>query len=216
MSELVISCLSQKGGVGKSTLARLVARTYASAGWSVKICDFNTKQLTSVDWVGARMAQGIEPAIAAEPYNSVKSFKRETADLLVIDGKPDSDNSSLEIARASDLIIVPTGLAIDDLKPQMMFARELTSKGVPANRLLIVLNKVTESQIAVTEARAYLRTAGFQIAEADLAAKTGYQMAQNAGRAIAETNFTSLNERADELAAEIVAKVNELQNRSAA
>lgn len=216
MTPLIIACLSQKGGVGKSTLARLIARTYASAGWTVKICDFNTKQLTSVDWVGSRMVAGVEPEIHAEPYTSVKGFKRESFDLLVVDGKPDSDNSSLEIARAASLCVLPTGLAIDDLKPQMLFANELIAKGVPREHILMVLNKVAESQIAVIESRALLRSGGYQVAETDLTAKTGYQMAQNTGRSIAETNFSTLNERADALAAEIAAKVNELQGRDAA
>lgn len=215
MSELVIACLSQKGGVGKSTLARLIARTYASAGWSAKIADFNTKQLTSVDWVGIRMAAGLEPVIHAEPYTSVKGFKREPFDLIVADGKPDSDNSSLEIAKVSNLIVIPTGLALDDLKPQILFANELVSKGIKRERMLIVLNKITESSSAVEEARQYLRSAGYQIADNDLTAKTGYQMAQNIGRSVAETNFQSLNERADELASEIVQKVNELAEKAA-
>lgn len=210
MSELVIACLSQKGGVGKSTLARLIARTYASAGWRVKIADFNTKQLTSVDWVGIRMSTDMVPEIAAEPYTSVRGFKREPFDLIVADGKPDSDNSSLEIAKAAQLVVIPTGLALDDLKPQILFANELVSKGVDRKRILIVLNKITESATAVQEAREYLRSAGYQIAENDLTAKTGYQMAQNIGRSVAETNFQSLNERADELAAEIVQKMNDL------
>lgn len=216
MTAKVIACLSQKGGVGKSTLARLIARTYAISGWQVKISDFNTKQLTSVDWVASRMAAGVEPAIAAEPCNSVKSFKREPFDLLVVDGKPDSDNSSLEIARAADLIVVPTGLALDDLKPQVMFVNELVARNVARERILIVLNKITESQTAVEEARAYLRSSGYQIADCDLTARTGYQMAQNQGRSVAETNFPSLNERADELAAEIVDKMNELEAKNAA
>lgn len=216
MSEIVIGCLSQKGGVGKSTLARLVAWTYASAGWSVKIADFNTKQLTSVDWVAARMAQGRAPEIHAEPTSSVRGFKREPYDLIVADGKPDSDTSSLEIARVADLVVVPTGLSLDDLKPQVMFVNELVARGVPRERVLIALNKITESETAVREARDYLRTSGYQIAETDLTARTGYQMAQNQGLSIAETGFATLNERADALAAEIVAKVNDLQGRDAA
>lgn len=215
MSELVIACLSQKGGVGKSTISRLIARTYASAGWNVKIADFNTKQLTSVDWVGIRMASGIEPEISAAPCSSAKGFKREPYDLIIADGKPDSDDTSLEIAKAANLIIIPTGLALDDLKPQVMFVNELVSKGVKRERMLIVLNKITESTAAVQEARAYLRAAGYQIADNDLIAKTGYQMAQNIGRSVAETNYPSLNEKADDLAAEIVAKMNELTAENA-
>jgi chromosome partitioning protein len=211
----VIACLSQKGGVGKSTLARLLARTFAIAGWSVKICDFNTRQLTSVDWVAVRMQQGMEPEIAAEPMNSVKKLKGQPFDLLVIDGAPDSDINSLEAARIADLVVIPTGLTADDLRPQVRFANELVSKGVPLTKLIFVLNKTTESDLATREAAGFLKNQGFLVADTDLAAKTGYQMAQNSGAAVSETKYSTLNERADTLAAEIVDRLNELKEIAA-
>lgn len=208
---LIIACLSQKGGVGKSTLARLIARTYASAGWTVKICDFNTKQLTSAKWVELRLAAGIEPKIAVESCTSVKGFSAQPFDLLVVDGRPDSDLTSLEIARIADLCVIPTGLTLDDLHPQVLFANELRTKGVSRDKMLLVLNRITPNVNAVREARAYLHSAGFTVAEAELTAMHSYQAAQNIGLSIAETRVTSLNERADRLASEIVAKVNIIQ-----
>jgi chromosome partitioning protein len=38
---VIIAMVSQKGGIGKSTLSRLIAREYANAGWSVKIADLD-------------------------------------------------------------------------------------------------------------------------------------------------------------------------------
>ena len=34
---MIISLISQKGGVGKSALSRLIAVEYANSGWQVKI-----------------------------------------------------------------------------------------------------------------------------------------------------------------------------------
>lgn len=214
MAELVIACLSQKGGVGKSTLARLIARTYAVAGWTVKICDFNTTQLTSVKWTKLRTLSEIEPVILAEPYNTPTRLRRENVNLVVADGRPDSDQSSLEIARLADLIIVPTGLSLDDLEPQLMFANELVQKGVNAAKILFVLNKTTDSATAVQEARNYLRT--YEVANQDLTARTSYQRAQNHGRALSEVGAKvgSLEEKADLLAAEIVERVSELEAKA--
>lgn len=212
---IIIACLSQKGGVGKSTLARLIARTYASAGWSVKICDFNTRQLTSVDWVALRKQKDYQPEILAQPYQHVRDFRNETVDLIVADGRPDSDTTSLEIARMADLCVIPTGLAKDDLKPQVMFCNELHAKGVPMEKLLLVLNKITHNQNAVRDARAYLRTVKYTVADNDLAAMHSYQIAQDDGLSVAETGFASLNEKADALASEIVDRVNHLQGIAA-
>lgn len=214
MTELVIACLSQKGGVGKSTLARLVARTYAVHGWTVKIADFNTRQLTSVDWCTIRAESKIEPAIVGEPYNQPSRLRREPFDLVVADGRPDSDQSSMEIARVADLIIIPTGLPLDDLKPQLMFANELVVKGINKDRILFVLNKTTESKVAVAEARVFLRQAiDFAVAETHVTAKTSYQRAQNQGYALSEVqglNTARLEETADLLAAEIVSHVTRI------
>src|SRR5215467_13387540 len=38
---IIIGVVSQKGGVGKSTIARLVAREFAAQGWQVKIGDLD-------------------------------------------------------------------------------------------------------------------------------------------------------------------------------
>lgn len=216
MPELIIACLSQKGGVGKSTLARLIARTYAAGGWSVKIADFNIRQGTALDWVNIREREGVEPKIDAQAYTSPTAMKREMADLVVADGRPDSDQSSLDIARLATLNVLPTGLTLDDLKPQLLFARELLEKGVDHRRIMFVLNKTGDSDLALVEARAYLETSGLYVAEQDLTAKTGYQMAQNTGRAASESKFESLNEKADTLASQIVDRVNLLTGVEAA
>ena len=51
----VIAFVSQKGGVGKSTLSRALAREAAASGLAVKIADLDTQQSTSVDWHRQRL-----------------------------------------------------------------------------------------------------------------------------------------------------------------
>jgi chromosome partitioning protein len=212
-SSLLIACLSQKGGVGKSTLSRLVARTYAAAGWKVKIGDFNPKQKTSVDWVATRQAQGLEPEIAAESFTSVKTALRQEWDLMVFDGRPDSDTSTLEIAREAHLVLIPSGVTLDDLKPQSLFAHELVARGVSKHKLMFALNRTNESLIATNDARRYLATSGLPVAVNELPDRVGYQIAQNSGRACSETTFTSLNEKAEALATEFVKRATQLQGK---
>lgn len=203
---LTIACLSQKGGVGKSTLSRLIATTYAQAKWRVKIADFNLKQKTSINWSAIRMEGGIKPEVPAEAFSSVKTALRQedNYDLMVFDGRPDSDVSTMEIAKSADLVIIPTGVTLDDLQPQTSFAHELRSKGVERRQIRFVINKTTESQIAIEDAKNFITEAGYGSFEHDLPMKTGFQIAQNSGRSIMETTFPSLNDRAAALAAEIV------------
>lgn len=198
-----IACLSQKGGVGKSTLARLIARTYALGEWKVKIADFNVKQKTSVDWAAIRMAAEIKPEIQAEAFTDINKALRGDFDLLVMDGKPDSDTQTIRIAQESQLVIVPTGISADDLVPQVRFAQEMKMRGIPAERILFVLNKTTDSAPAILDAMNFIRTAGFRVAKTFLPMKTAYVNAHNSGRCLAETDFPSLNKHAETAAMEI-------------
>ena len=209
-STLIISCLSQKGGVGKSTISRLVATAYATHHWRVKIADLNVKQKTSVDWSALRMLAGVEPEVTAEAFVRVKPALEQIYDLLVFDGKPDTESETLDAAKISTLVIVPTGPTLDDLKPQINFAREMLLRGIDRQKIFFIINKTTDSTIATNDARENIQAAGFAVAQTDIPIKVGYQMAQNMGRAISETSFRKLNERAELLAAEIVAKVDKI------
>lgn len=201
-----LAVLSQKGGVGKSTIARLMATAYAGAGWRVKLADFNTKQLTSVEWAAMRMDAAFTPDVPAEAFPNVKkALTQQTQyDLMVFDGKPDSDVITLEIARESDMILVPAGVSLDDLRPQVKFAHELLQRGVDRKDILFVLNKSLDSAASVTDAKGFIEAAGYQVAQNDLPSKTGYQLAQNQGRSVNESAYPSLNDRADALAQEII------------
>jgi chromosome partitioning protein len=126
MAELIISVVSQKGGVGKSTLARLIAREYAQAEWSVKIADLDISQGTSFNWQSRRLQHGIEPVIAVERFGTVEHALKVAphVDLLILDGPPHSTAGTLRIAQASDLVILPTGLSLDDMQPSVLLAHE--------------------------------------------------------------------------------------------
>ena len=69
---IFLGIVSQKGGVGKSTLARLVAREYAEAGWDVKIADLDVAQDTSFHWQARRLQRALEPVIPVERFGTVK------------------------------------------------------------------------------------------------------------------------------------------------
>jgi len=73
---VIIGICSQKGGVGKSTLARLIAREYASAKWNVKIADLDIGQGNSFNWQSRRLQHDIKPAIAVERFGTVEQAYR--------------------------------------------------------------------------------------------------------------------------------------------
>src|SRR3954447_17158932 len=98
---IVIAMVSQKGGVGKSITARLIAREYANAGWSVKIADLDTYQGSTYDWHNRRLQQKppLIPDIGVERFRTVEQALRVGGhyDLLVLDGKPHSSMETLKM-----------------------------------------------------------------------------------------------------------------------
>ena len=83
---VVVAFVSQKGGVGKSTLARALAREAAAGGLSVKVADLDVQQGTLVNWQRRRLAANRKPGVSVESFRSAESALngRDTYDLLVL------------------------------------------------------------------------------------------------------------------------------------
>jgi chromosome partitioning protein len=197
----VVGVLSQKGGVGKSTLCQLIAREAAVGGKHAKILDFDVKQMTSTDWVRARMEQDIEPAIEAEPAKNIdKALKHSKSyDIILLDGAPGAPKRTAELMPVCDLIILPTGASRADLVPSLALARRIADMKLTTDGPVFALCRVmTASEVA--EARAAIGNAGFETLEGELVERPGYRQAQNLGRSPTETAFPSLNGKARRLA----------------
>ena len=204
----VVAFVSQKGGVGKSTLARALAREGAKAGLRVKLADLDTQQGTSVDWHPTRLAAGIDPVNRAEAYATAAQALAvaDSYDLLILDGPARTSAAPLEIARASSIVVQPTGAAADDLRPAVREFHALTKAGVPKAKLVFALNRIgTEAE--ENDARQYVADAGYEALPGSLPERAGYRMAQNAGYAITETRFAPLNERADALIQALIDRI---------
>ena len=208
---IMLGVVSQKGGVGKSTLARLIAREYAHAGWQVKIADLDISQGTSTDWKHRRERNGLEPEVAVEPFRTVaQALKVQSLyDLMIFDGPPHSMSGTLEIARASALTVLPTGLSLDDLRPSIMLAHELVSAGIQADKIIFVLCRVGDRENEIEEARAYVKRAHYKCLTGSLPEKTGYRRASDQGKALSETFYRSLKARAEEVAQSLIDHISQ-------
>ena len=67
---------------------------------------------------------------------------------------------TLEIAKVSGAVILPTGLSLDDLKPSVLLAHELIKNHIPAERLMFALCRVGDRENEIAEARAYITSSG--------------------------------------------------------
>ena len=156
-----IAFCSQKGGVSKSSLARALAVEATRGGVSVKVADLDVGQGSTVDWHKDRVAAAIEPDVAVQLHRGPREALAQAngADLLVIDGPARTDKDTLEIARMADLVVLPTGASLDDLRPAIRTANSLIKAGIPASRLLFVLSRIGTDAEA-DAARAYIGEAG--------------------------------------------------------
>jgi len=208
-----LSALSQKGGVAKSTIARLIAAEYARNEWDVLIADMDLSQGTSYRWQQRRLQADITPDIAVQQFRRVKTALDvgENFDLVIFDGAPHSDRQTLELAQVSDLVILPTGIALDDLDPTVRLAYELIEKGIKKEKLAIVFCRVGNSEVEYQEAVDFFRSTAFFLLSGFLPERTAYRRASDTGRAASETTHKSLNKKADEIVQAIIDRIEEVK-----
>lgn len=205
---MLIAFVSQKGGVGKSTLSRALAREAAEAGLSAKIADLDTQQGTSVEWHRRRLDGDVKPLVSVEGFRTAEQAmaQADQYDLLIIDAPARASEGTRKIAEKSALVVQPTNPALDDLRPAVLLFHELERAGVPKSRLVFALNQVLTDAEEVA-ARQYLSDAGFEVLAGYVPSKTSYREAQNNGRSITETRYAALNTKADTLIQSLINKV---------
>ena len=205
-----IGNISQKGGVGKSTLSRMIAVEYARSGWEVLIADLDPSQGTSFEWNSRRIENGVEPEISVQQFGSVDRVLKiaDKYDLVVYDGAPHSTRATEQIAKVSDFVILPTGNSLDDINPQIKLAHELVKAGIDRNKIAFAMVRVGASDAENQESLEYIGMSGYKILKGGIPEKTGYRRASDQGKAITETAYKSLNNHADELMQSVV---NELK-----
>ena len=210
----IIGMVSQKGGAGKSTLARLFARELSKDGFTVKIADLDTQQTTCTDWASDRAEAGLEPEIQAQPFGNLKTALNEASrfDAYILDGRPHSSQQTLDVAKASDLVVIPTGQTKDDLRPAVKLAHNLVDSGLNANKIAFALVKTTNSEAELSAARAYLDQTDYMVLEGFIPVSTAYGIAHDGGKSITETPHRSLNEKAEKLAQSIIDRLASITN----
>lgn len=214
----IVGIVSQKGGVGKSTLARLLAREIAQNGMAVKIADLDTQQTTCTTWASDRAEAGIMPEIQVQPFGNIRTAidEAERFDAYILDGRPHSSKQTLDIARAAHSVVIPTGQTNDDLRPAVQLAHNLVDGGIQPARIAFALVKTTRSTAETLAARTYLHQTDYSLLDGHLPVSTAYGIAHDMGKSVTETAYRSLNEKAgllaqamiDHLAAQSASKEN--------
>ena len=209
---LKIAVLSQKGGVGKSTLVRALATEYARNDWSVKIADMDLKQKTTTEWNCIRLESKINPSLAVEPFADVSKVLKQDSqyDLILFDGAGQADVQTLKIAKSSDLIILPSGLTRDDLLPQIKLAHEMRKKGIDKLRIGMCLSRVGGSESELSLAKEFINDAGYTYL-GYIPEKTSIGQAHDSGHSANETRYSTITKTVDILIQSIGDMLNKIE-----
>jgi len=208
---MLVSLVSQKGGVGKSAIARLLAVEYVRAGWSVKIADLDTMQGSTTKWKSRRDKNDIKPEIPVEKYATVERAINDSDnfDLMILDGPAFAEKGGLTMAQASDLVLMPTGYSLDDMEPQVETAYDLQTSGVDLEKVLFVFSLIDGSASEDSAARRYLKKAGVNVLGHVLPQYPAIRQAMNTGRAASEVSHPNVRKRVLPLAQEIANKLKQ-------
>ncbi len=206
---IIVSFVSQKGGVGKSALARALAVVLSHGGMRVAVADLDFQQNTVVEWAKVRDDNGLRPHIAARRFKTADDamIAGGGADVLIIDGPARASAGTLELAQQSDLLVQPSGCGLDDLRPAVLLFHELIAAGINRDRMVVALCR-TAGKVEEGAARRYLAKAKYEVLESVLPEHPGYRQAMNAGAALIETGERKLNDQAQALLDELVRKVH--------
>jgi chromosome partitioning protein len=202
----IAAFVGQKGGVGKSTLARLLAVTAARQEYKVLLADFDLEQLSCVEWSAVRLRNGIAPDIEARVFNSLKSLRKKVSDLdlVVVDTRGLADELTKEISQESDVVFLPTGTSMDDLRPTLALARKLSKSRKISNKIVLILSKVGRSERLLQTARDTIAEAGFEVLDNVWPERDGFQADLDIGKAGSEAHNPYLREAAALIEADLL------------
>ena len=190
----IIAFISQKGGVGKSTLARALAVEATEKGLKTLLADCDPQQASSYQW------SQIKGKINCQIFSQVKNIWPLTKqyDLIIIDGPARTSQATIEIAQKADLIIQPTGASRLDLVPAVKEFHALAKAKVKKDKLLFVLTRLA-TKAEAEASQEYLKVSGYHYSPIVLFEKASYRQTQNEGKSITETRYKTLKKQAKEL-----------------
>jgi chromosome partitioning protein len=179
-----ISLIGQKGGTGKTTTALGLAVAAFRAGKVVAIIDLDP-QATAANWKDRREADS--PAVVSAQSSRLKQTldvaRDGGAEFVIIDTAGRNDDSALNAARMSDLVLIPIRPNIIELETLRAVGDLLKLAGNPP--AFVVLNGIhpTATKQADEARETVEKLFGLTCAPAYLCHRAAYAEAPTTGKA---------------------------------
>ncbi len=174
-----IALISQKGGVGKTTLATGLAVAAQRDGRHAAVFDLDP-QASAAFWKDTR--DDNDPAVIAIPPARLKhvldAARESDCDFAVIDAPPFAKDIAFEAAQHADLILIPTRPAVLDVMAMTKTLDLVAHYGKPAI-VVLSLCPIQGREIADTEDT--IRQLGATIAPVRIHSRVAFSRAQQTG-----------------------------------
>ena len=167
-----VAIVSQKGGVGKTTLALHLAVAAEQDGKTAVIIDLDP-QASAATWKDLRQGETpvVQPAQVTRLGVILEEAQKQGAAFAVIDTSPNSESASLAAARASDLILIPCRPHLLDLKA---IGSSIELARLAKKPFAVVVNAVPPRGSLGLEAETAIKTYDSPIAPIRLSMRAAY------------------------------------------
>lgn len=211
MKTKVIAVISQKGGVGKSTLARSLAVRLRQAcpGKTVKLADLDKGQETSKKWTEKRKELScVYTDVDCQIYSNVETalIGQSEYDFIILDCPPRVSSETKKIVEAADIVLLPSNTSDDSLDPTLKIMLQLVKNhGVSSNKLcLVLMGLLSDSEHSKIYDWLTAKQVNLNVLNDYLLIQKGYELALSQGRTVFETSYPSLNIKGKQFIDEII------------
>jgi chromosome partitioning protein len=180
----ILAITSQKGGVGKTTIATSLAVAAQTAGRNVALFDMDP-QTSACTWSDLRKAKA-EGVVALSVRdvnfhrlpNYLQAAKEAGADLVILDCPPVHRDIAHEAMSVADMVLVPTRPEVLDMMAMQATVKTVQQSGKAAH---VVLTSCPPRGTEAEAAKGIIRKMGAQLVPVDLHYRKAYSRAQIMG-----------------------------------
>ena len=185
----ILSLVSQKGGVGKTTLATALAVAGHHDGKRVVLIDLDPQASASF-WMDTRKddAFAVTSTPASRLQHVLAAAKDAGADLAIVDTPPFAKDIAFEAAERADFILIPTRPAVLDV---MAMTRTIDLIRTFDRAAAVVLTFCPPSGKEIDDTEAAVHALGADLCPTRIGARIAYSRAQQSGLAAQELDAQS-------------------------
>ena len=176
----VLTIVSQKGGVGKTTLATALAAFSAAKKKRTVLVDLDP-QASATFWADIRrrtdFASTALPATRLPP--TLDALREEGCDLVIVDTPPNARDIAFQAIEHADLVLIPTKAWVLDM---MAMTRTIELVRQYDKRAVVVLTFARENRPETRDALAALEALGSVVCPVRIGDRVAFARAQSDGR----------------------------------